>query len=154
MITQFAKIYRCFTVRKRGITLLLVILVMASLMTISLGIFNVSIIELQIAGDVTSSFRALYAADTANEIMQYEYTTKLKGTTWEDNPSGYSICNVQQGGTNLYCRHPNSLPNNETFVTWFDKNTPNLTRIHSEGLSSAVLNARSAKRSTNIDYNF
>lgn len=58
--------------QRQGITLLLVILVMSGLMTVSIGIFNISFTELRIFGELTSSFRAFYAADRI-----FEYALKL-----------------------------------------------------------------------------
>ena len=56
---------------KRGITLLLVILVLTALLSISLGIFNVVFTELRISGEISDSFAALYAADEAIEWGLY-----------------------------------------------------------------------------------
>lgn len=55
----------------RGITLLLVILVLASLLSISIGIFTSVITELRLSGEIADSFVALYAADEAIERGLY-----------------------------------------------------------------------------------
>ena len=55
-----------------GVTLLLVILILAALLSISLGIFNVVFTELRISGEVADSFVALYAADEAIEKGLYD----------------------------------------------------------------------------------
>ncbi len=57
--------------KREGITLLLVILVLSALMTISLGIFNIIFTELQISGELSRSFRALYASDQGLEYVLY-----------------------------------------------------------------------------------
>src|SRR3990167_324040 len=67
--------------KQSGITLLLVILVLASLMTISIGIFNVAYTEIVISRELTSSFRALYAADQGIEYMLYHAFVTHPG--WE-----------------------------------------------------------------------
>lgn len=63
-----------FQVKKfsAGITLLLVILVVSALLTIGVGVANVIYAELQISGELTSSFRALYAADQTMEYALYK----------------------------------------------------------------------------------
>lgn len=57
---------------ENGITLLLVILVLSALMTVSLGIFNVSFIELRISGDFSNSLRALDVSDQLVELALYK----------------------------------------------------------------------------------
>lgn len=57
--------------RKRGVTLLLVILVASALMAISLGIFNITFIELRISGELSNTFQALYASDQLIEYVLY-----------------------------------------------------------------------------------
>lgn len=56
----------------QGITLLLVILILAALLSISIGIFTVVFTELRISGEIADSFVALYAADEAIEKGLYE----------------------------------------------------------------------------------
>lgn len=55
----------------RGITLLLVVLVLSALLSISLGIFNSVFTEFRISGEIADSFTALYAADQAVERALY-----------------------------------------------------------------------------------
>ncbi len=62
---------RDFAGEKKGITLLLVILVLTSLLSISLGIFTSVFTELRISGEIADSFVALYAADEAVERGLY-----------------------------------------------------------------------------------
>ncbi|MBI4134849.1 MAG: hypothetical protein HY471_01935 [Candidatus Sungbacteria bacterium] len=76
----------------RGITLLLVILVMSGLMTVSIGIFNVSFAELRISGELTSSFRAFYAADRL-----FEYA--LRRDRGNDGP----LCESDSPDTETAC---------------------------------------------------
>ena len=56
---------------QRGITLFLVILVLTSLLSISLGIFTVVFSQLRLSGEIADSFVALYAADEAIERGLY-----------------------------------------------------------------------------------
>src|SRR3989344_2612838 len=56
---------------QKGITLLLVILVLTPLLSISLGVFAVVFTELRISGEIADSFVALYAADEAIERGLY-----------------------------------------------------------------------------------
>lgn len=57
--------------QSRGVTLLLVILVASALMAISLGIFNITFIELRISGELSNTFQALYASDQLVEYLLY-----------------------------------------------------------------------------------
>ena len=60
-----------FGISPGGITLLLVILVLTSLLSISLGIFTSIFTEIRLSGEVADSFVALYAADEAIERGLY-----------------------------------------------------------------------------------
>ena len=75
-----------FQIRKSGITLLLVILVLASIMMISFGIFNIILTELQVSGELSRSFRALYTSDQGLEYMLYRDRVLLD--TCLSGPSG------------------------------------------------------------------
>ena len=55
----------------RGMTLLLVVLLLSALLSISVGIFTVMFGELRISGEATDSFIALYAADEGVERLLY-----------------------------------------------------------------------------------
>lgn len=56
---------------QRGITLLLVVVLLSAILSISIGIFNVVYGEFRISGEVADSFRALYAADEGIERTLY-----------------------------------------------------------------------------------
>jgi hypothetical protein len=64
---------------RRGITLLLVILILSSLFSISIGIFNVVFGELRISGEINDSFIALYAADQGAERHLYIDRSSVSG---------------------------------------------------------------------------
>ncbi|MBI2055630.1 MAG: hypothetical protein HYT42_01930 [Candidatus Sungbacteria bacterium] len=55
-----------------GFTLLLVILVMSAILSISIGIFDLTYGESRISGEVGDSFLALYAADQGVEKTLYD----------------------------------------------------------------------------------
>lgn len=55
----------------KGITLLLVILVLSALLAISIGIFNLVFGEFRISGEISDSFVAFYAADRGMEKLLY-----------------------------------------------------------------------------------
>lgn len=86
------KLVSAFFIQSReGITLLLVILVMSALMTVSIGIFNISFTELRISGELGSSFRAFYAAD---RISEYALKQDRDGSSLcsQDSPNPETPC--------------------------------------------------------------
>lgn len=60
-----------FRISHPGVTLLFVVVVVAAFLSISLGIFTVIYGELRLAGEMSDSFRALYATDEAMEWLLY-----------------------------------------------------------------------------------
>lgn len=58
--------------QRKGVTLLLVILILAAILSISIGIFDVTFGEIRISGEVGDSFLALYAADQGIEKTLYD----------------------------------------------------------------------------------
>lgn len=58
-------------ISERGITLLLVVVLISAILSMSIGIFNVLVGEFQISGDAADSFRAFYAADQGIEWVLY-----------------------------------------------------------------------------------
>lgn len=56
---------------EKGITLLLVVVLLSAILSISVGIFNLVFGELRISGETVDSFRALYAADQGIERTLY-----------------------------------------------------------------------------------
>lgn len=58
--------------RQRGITLLLVMVLLSAILSISVGIFNVVVGEFRISGEVSDSFQAFYAADQGAERAYYQ----------------------------------------------------------------------------------
>lgn len=61
------------TARERGgVTLLFVVLVVAATLSIAVGIFNAVFVEFRLAGEISQSFTALYAADQGIEQLLYQ----------------------------------------------------------------------------------
>ena len=58
--------------RKSGVALLLVMSILAALSSISFAMFNIAFSQIQIAGELSDSFIAFYAADEGIERMLYE----------------------------------------------------------------------------------
>ena len=56
---------------EKGITLLLVVVLLSAILSIGVGIFNIVFGELMIATELADSFRALYAADQGIEWTLY-----------------------------------------------------------------------------------
>ena len=63
---------RSLSVFPRGVTLLLVILILTALLSISISIFGIVFGEIRISGDLVSSFVAFYGADQALEYKLYD----------------------------------------------------------------------------------
>ncbi|MBI2056015.1 MAG: hypothetical protein HYT37_01435 [Candidatus Sungbacteria bacterium] len=60
-----------FVQKKKGITLLLVIVILSALLSISIGIFNVVYGEILISGEIADSYTAFYASDRAIDKFLY-----------------------------------------------------------------------------------
>ena len=59
-------------IKNSGITILLVMLIVSSLLAIAAGIFNFVIGELKLSGNVNDSFQAIYAADEGAERVLFD----------------------------------------------------------------------------------
>jgi Tfp pilus assembly protein PilX len=82
-------------VRERdGITLLLVIVLLSTILSISVGIFNVVIGEFRISGEATDSFRALYAADQGIERTLYRDRVQQALCTVVEGPDCFVASDV------------------------------------------------------------
>lgn len=55
--------------QQRGITLLLVIVILSAILSISIGVFNVIFGQILLSGEIGDSFRAFFAADQGVERM-------------------------------------------------------------------------------------
>lgn len=89
-----------------GITLLLVVVIVSAILAVSIGIFNLSIGELLISGDIADSFRALNAADWGLERILF--MDRDGGTSEEladrycENETGSAPCNLQRSADGCY----------------------------------------------------
>ncbi len=63
--------YRNPEEKNRGITVLLVVIIISVLFSISIGIFNIVFGELRLSGEITDSFVASFAADQSIERALY-----------------------------------------------------------------------------------
>lgn len=74
--SQGGRVIRRSARGRAGVTLLLVILVLAALLSISIGIFSVVYGELRISGEISDSFVALFASDAGMEKLFYADRSK------------------------------------------------------------------------------
>ena len=81
----------------RGVTLLLVVVVLSAVLTISVGIANIIFGQLKISGDSGDSFRAFLAADRAIEKKLYEVLVHKKICQGPGIPPSPTLCNTQNG---------------------------------------------------------
>ena len=87
---------------KKGITLLLVIVILSALVSISIGIFNVVFGEILISGELADSYKAFYAADRAIDKFLYldrNSSTRLNDGDQEDttpsaSPTGCYVIKI------------------------------------------------------------
>ena len=71
MTNQDSKSLNPIVSEKRGVTLLLVLVILSALLSTSIGIFNLVFGELQISGEIADSFVAFYSADQGIEKILY-----------------------------------------------------------------------------------
>lgn len=120
-----------------GMTLLLVVLILSALLSISLGIFTVVLGESRIAGEITDSFVALYAADQGMERMLY------------DNRVAGTVC--PGSGACSYGPVTTPLANGSCMTLRLDRTGPNTTVI-STGEYRCGLPELSVKRALETTY--
>lgn len=95
-----------FDFLKRGITLLLAVLIMTSAMSVVLGIFNTIFGQLQINKAARESYKAFYSADAVKECAQY-YIKKVNPAKsagfWDaiQPCNGDATCTINCGGLNI-----------------------------------------------------
>jgi len=99
--------------KSRGVTLFLTVLILASALSISLGIFYIVFVQLQINRGAKESYAALYAAEAGKECAlyyryQYKWTdpknTALNGGFWSPTNAcaGSGSCTISCAGqTNI-----------------------------------------------------
>lgn len=74
----------------RGITLLLSVFIMGIALTVAVGIFNIFLGELLLAGESSKSIAAFFAADAGNECALY-WDRKVNSFTTSNGPGSNSI---------------------------------------------------------------
>jgi len=77
-----------FAFQNKGITILLVVIILSAILSISIGVFNVVYGQLRISGDVEDSFRAMYAADLGMERILYKDRVIADVCTFPSNCAG------------------------------------------------------------------
>lgn len=75
---------------EKGITLLLVVVILSALSSVSLGIFNIIYGQIKISGEIADSATAFYSAEQGVEKTLY-----LDRTSYKTNP--YGICGSTPG---------------------------------------------------------
>ncbi|MDP3727104.1 MAG: hypothetical protein Q8R35_00515 [bacterium] len=123
--------------QRRGITLLLVVLILSALLSISLGILDVVLGEFKISGEISDSFVALYAADLGVERILY------------DDRVGTSIC--PGSGNCSYGPITTALPNGACFTLRLDRTGGN-TVVVSTGEYRCASPQLSVKRAFEATY--
>lgn len=85
--------------QRKGITLLLVALILSAILTISIGVFNVIFGQIQISGEAGDSFYALNAADRGIERMLYldRVRNNVSDGDVEDNTNTIKPLSPQSG---------------------------------------------------------
>ena len=102
--------------RQEGITLLLVVGLLSAILSISVGIFNVVLGEFRISGEMTDSFRALYAADEG-----------IQRTLYRDRVQ-HAIC-TDTGGTNCFVATQVPVKSEACYTVRVSKNSATLITI-------------------------
>lgn len=91
----------------RGVTLLLVVVVLSAVLTISVGLANIIFGQIKISGDSGDSFLAFLAADRAIERKLYEVLVQRNICQGPGIPSSPTICNTHESlgglGSNQGC---------------------------------------------------
>lgn len=108
----------------RGIVLLMVLLILSSLLSISIGIFNLTIGEIRASGEITDSFVAFYAADEG-----------IEKTLYLDRVSQNIVCVNAQGNpvNGQDCYVDNQILQNQSGFNIKVSKTPNKIEIKAIG---------------------
>ncbi len=126
------------TEEKRGISLLLVVVLLSAILSISIGIFNVVLGQIRLSGEVADSFIAFYAADQGIEKILYR-----------DRING-DICPIS--GTNCYTEGPVELISTACYSIRVSK-SGSATEIVTIGEYRCGMNpARVVKRGFQVNY--
>lgn len=123
---------------KRGITMLLVVVILTALLSISIGIFGVVFGEIKISGEIADSFIALYSADQSIEELLYRDRIQA------------AICSTP--GVGCYVAGPIDINSGGCYTIRVDK-VGGATTITSSGQYRCGLNpSRVVKRGLKVSY--
>jgi len=97
---------------RRGVTLLLVVLILSIILSVSIGIFGVVYSETKISGEIGNSFNALYLSDEAMERVLYEDRVADWASGLEPAPGcpGTNNCSWDSDNVNLSTADPAKWP--------------------------------------------
>jgi len=109
---------------EKGIVLLLVLLILSSLLSISIGIFNLTVGEIRISGEIVDSFIAFYAADQG-----------IEKTLYLDRVSQNTVCVNAQGNpvNGNDCYTDDQILSNQSGFNVKVSKTPNSVEIRAVG---------------------
>ncbi len=123
---------------QKGVSLLLVVVLLSALLSVSIGIFNVVLGQIRISGEIADSFIALYAADQS--IEKILYLDRIK----ED------ICEVE--GPDCYVAGPVDVSSGGCYFIRVSK-TGSVTEITAAGQYRCGTNpVRVVKRGLQVTY--
>lgn len=123
---------------KRGVTLLLVVVLVSTMLSISVGIFNIVIGQLKLSGEVADSFVAFLAADQG-----------IERTLYRDRING-DLCLI--GGANCYREGPTDVASGGCYTLRVSK-TGGATEIVTAGQYRCGANPnRVVKRGFQVTY--
>lgn len=92
---------------KKGITLILAILILSAALGVALSIFNVIFVQLQINKGARESYKAFYSADAAKECVLYyvkKVNTQFGGGFWNpEEPCGSDSANGIPSNCHINC---------------------------------------------------
>ena len=124
---------------RRGMTLLLMIVLLAAFFSISLGIINILLGQLFVIGQAGESFRALYAADIGMERALYRDRVQ--------NICGGTSCSESKIFSNGSCYTANVIVGSSAECL-----TPNTRCVDVSGQSACVPAIRYVEREFDIKY--
>lgn len=87
--------------KERGVTMLLVVAILSSLLSISMGIFNVIFGQMRISGEIADSFVAFYSADQGIERTLYIDRISDIANPYGICPAPGANCYVETGASTV-----------------------------------------------------
>jgi len=142
--------------KEAGFVILFTVLIVSVILSISLGVFNITIKELNISSSSRDSRFAFFASDTGVECATY---WDIKGDKFSTSTSGDINCAGvtinDMGGSGVYVnRFLLNLSNGSCTDVTVDKTDGAFTVITSRGYNTCVLtNPRRVERALRVRYN-